>query len=305
MPTLGVDLAGRRLATPLVAAAGTVGSVVDFADSVDFSVYGAAVAKSVSPEPWEGRPAPRIAPVGAGMLNGIGIQNPGIDAWCDEYASRLPQMGTEVWGSAVGHDPDGFAEVARRFDAVEGVTAIEVNLSCPNLDGTPFALDPQLSATVVREVRAATEKPIGAKLSPDAHPIAEVASAVMDAGADWLVVGNTVRGAAIDPDSRRPVTTGVISGYSGEPIRPITVRCVLEIRQAMPEVPLIACGGVSRAEHVVEYLLAGAQAVGVGSAHFARPRVGRRILSGLTSYLAEHGLGAPVDLVGAWEPWPA
>ena len=303
MPSLRVDLAGHTLATPLVAASGTVGSVVDFADSIDFSHYGAAVAKSVSPDPWKGRPPPRIAPVGTGMLNGIGIQNPGIDVWCDEHGKDLGAIPTEVWGSVVGHDAEGFATVASRFDDVEAIRAIEINLSCPNLDGTPFALDAGLSARVVREVRQATDKPLGAKLSPDAQPIAAVASAVMEAGADWLVVGNTVRGAAIDPRTRRPVTSGVISGYSGEPLRPITVRCVIEIREALPEVPILACGGVSSADHVIEYLLAGAHAVGIGSAHFARPRVAKRILADLQRYLVKHGLSRPGELVGAWEPW--
>lgn len=304
MPTVSVELAGRRLATPLVAASGTVGSLTDFAESVDFRRYGAAVAKSVSPEPWSGRPAPRIAPVGAGMLNGIGIQNPGIDAWCDTYADGLASIPTEVWASAVAHDPGGFATVAARYDAVDPITAVEVNLSCPNLEGTPFALDAGLTAEVVREVRDATAKPIGAKLSPDAQSILSVAEAAMDAGADWLVVGNTVRGAAIDPLTRRPLTSGVISGYSGDPIRPITLRCVLEIAAAMPDVPIVACGGVSRAEHAVEYVLAGAVAVGVGSAHFASPRVARSLLAGIDRHLRETGVDSLGELRGAWQEWP-
>jgi dihydroorotate dehydrogenase (NAD+) catalytic subunit len=303
MVSVSVELAGHTLATPLVAAAGTVGSVVDFAETVDFSRYGAAVAKSVSPDPWAGRPAPRIAPVGGGMLNGIGIQNPGVDVWSDTFAEPLLSVPTDVWGSVVGHEPDEFALVAERFDDLAAISAIEVNLSCPNLDGMPFALDPSASRRVVEAVRAVTDKPIGAKLSPDAHPIAAVADAVMGAGADWLVVGNTARGAAIDVDTRRPLTSGLIAGYSGAPLRPITVRCVLEVSAALPDAPIVACGGVSGAEHVIEYLLAGATAVGIGSAHFATPRIATRILKDLERYLERNHLVGPSELIGAYEPW--
>lgn len=299
MADVAVDLAGTRLATPLVAASGTVGSVVDFVDVIDFSHYGAAVAKSVSPEPWAGREPPRMAQVGTGMLNGIGIQNPGVDAWCADVGPRLGGVATNVWGSVVGHDPDGFAIVAARFEELADITAIEINLSCPNLEGMPFALDADLSRAVVERVRAVTSKPIGAKLSADAHPITAVATAVMEAGADWLVIGNTVRGVAFDAQTRRPLLSGTIGGYSGEPIRPITVRCVLEVSQALPEAPIVGCGGVSRAEHVVEYLLAGATAVAVGSAHFAAPRIGTKILRGLDRYLDHHGFATAADLRGA------
>lgn len=305
MTDLTVRLGPEVLRTPLVAASGTVGSVVDFAGSVDFRVYGAAVAKSVAPDAWAGRPAPRIAPVGDGMLNGIGIQNPGIEAWIAQYGETLEGIPTRVWASAVGSDPDGFAAVAAALDGVEAVRAIEVNLSCPNLEGTPFAVDPLESRRVVEAVRAVTEKPIGAKLSPDAQPIASVAAAVVEAGADWLVVANTVRGAAIDPRTRRPLTSGLIAGYSGAPIRPITVRCVLEVARALPDTPIVACGGVSDADHVIEYLLAGATAVGIGSAHFRRPRVAKRIMRNLSRRLAAEGCSSPMDLVGAYEPWVA
>jgi dihydroorotate dehydrogenase subfamily 1 len=263
------------------------------------------VAKSVAPEAWPGRPAPRIAPVGDGMLNGIGIQNPGIEQWIRDHEAALARIPTRVWASAVGNDDAGFAVVAEALDGVDAVRAIEVNLSCPNLEGTPFAVDPEASRRVISAVRASTAKPIGAKLSPDAQPIASVAAAVVDAGADWLVVANTVRGAAIDPRTRRPLTSGLIAGYSGAPIRPITVRCVIEVARALPDTPIVACGGVSNADHVIEYLLAGATAVGIGSAHFDRPRVAKRILRDLARRLDDEGCASPMDLVGAYEPWVA
>jgi dihydroorotate dehydrogenase (NAD+) catalytic subunit len=156
---LSTVLGTYQLLTPLIAASGTVGSVADFTDVVDFSLYGAATAKSVAPEPWSGRPPPRIAPTEFGMLNGIGIQNVGIRSWLQTYGPSIPSVPTHVWGSIVAHDIDGFAAVASAMDA-SGVKAIEINLSCPNLDGFPYALDPALSGNVVRSVRSATSLPI-------------------------------------------------------------------------------------------------------------------------------------------------
>lgn len=291
-----------RLTSPLVAAAGTVGSVIEFVETIDFSLYGAAVAKSVSSEPWTGRTPPRLGAVGAGMLNGIGIQNPGIDRWLEEVLPGIGRVPTMVWPSVVGHDPDGFAAVASRFDR-RVIAALEVNLSCPNLDGMPFALDAALSKEVIEAVRDATPLPIGAKLSADARSVTEVAEAVMAGGADWVVMGNTVMGAGIDIASRRPILSGLIGGYSGEPIRPITMRCVIELRRDLPDVPILACGGVSRWEHAVEYLLAGADAVGLGSVHFANPRAARRILRGLERYMQRHSFDTIASLKGAYLPW--
>jgi len=302
MTSLETDLGPLRLTTPLVAAAGTVGSVVEFADTIDFSRYGAAVAKSVSPEPWTGRPAPRMGAVGAGMLNGIGIQNPGVEAWLEDVLPRIAAVPTMVWPSVVAHEPDGFATVASRFDP-DSVPAIEVNLSCPNLDGRPFALDARLSRDVITAVRDATKLPIGAKLSPDALSTVDVAEAVMDAGADWVVMGNTVMGAGIDITSRRPILSGVIGGYSGEPIRPITMRCVIELRRDLPDVPILACGGVSRWEHAVEYILAGADAVGLGSVHFASPRAAGPIVRGVERYMRRHSFETVDSMKGAHRPW--
>ena len=302
MAALGVTLGEVALNSPLIAAAGTVGSVVEFAEVVDFSLYGAAVAKSVAPEPWDGRIPPRIAPTDGGMLNGIGIQNPGIDTWSTQIGPLLPAIPAPVWGSIVAHDAEGFAEVAAKM-AETGVTAIEINLSCPNLDGRPFALDAELTAQVVASVRDATDLPLGAKLSPDAMPITPVAEAAMSAGADWLVVANTVMGAAIDPDTRRPLLSGLIGGYSGSAVRPITMRCVLNISRDLPDAPIVACGGVSDARHVIEYILAGADAVAIGTAHFAHPRVANKITKDLTKYMAKHSLATLGELKGAFIPW--
>ncbi len=302
MSGLTVQLGPVALSSPLIAAAGTVGSVVEFSDSVDFSNYGAAVAKSIAPEPWSGRTAPRIAPVDTGMLNGIGIQNPGVTEWIDAVEPQLPSIPAPVWASIVAHDVGGFGDVAAALDATT-VPALEINLSCPNLDGLPFALDASLAGEIVQHVRAATSKPVGAKLSSDAQPVVAVASAVADAGADWVVMGNTVMGAAINVETRRPLLSGLVGGYSGSPIRPIMIKSVLDIANALPELPIIGCGGVSSADHVIEYVLAGATAVGIGSAHFRSPRIAARILKDIRRYLTKHDVSALSDLTGAYEPW--
>lgn len=302
MTDLRTDLGTYNLSSPLIAASGTVGSIVDFSNVVDFSLYGAVTAKSVAPEPWPGREPPRIAPVEAGMLNGIGIQNPGIDRWIETFGDEIRGVSTNVWGSAVAHDTAGFAIVAAAMEAAS-IDAVEVNLSCPNLDGIPFALDASRSAEVVRAVRESTSIPIGAKLSSDAQPIGDVAAAVAEAGADWVVVSNTVMGASIDVETRKPVLSGLIGGYSGTPIRPIAIKNVLEIARDVPELPIVGCGGVSTAAHVIEFLLAGASAVSIGSAHFKNPRVATRITRDTEKYMKRHGVSAISELVGAYEPW--
>jgi dihydroorotate dehydrogenase (NAD+) catalytic subunit len=300
---LEARLGPLTLRTPLIAASGTVGSVVDLAAAIDWAVYGAAVAKSVSPEPWAGRPAPRLASAGTGMLNSIGIQNPGIDAWSSDIGLRLDSVAVPVWGSAVAHDAAGFASVAKGLEAA-GVTAVEINLSCPNLeDGRLFALDPDASAAVVSAVRAATTLPIGAKLSPNAERIGDVAAAVAASGADWVVLTNTVWGAGFDAVTRRPAIAAVVGGYSGPPLKPIALRCVWEVATAVPGLPIVGCGGVMSGRDVVEYLIAGASAVELGTVHFREPRAGSRILRQLRRFMSRHAISSVGDLVGTALPW--
>jgi dihydroorotate dehydrogenase (NAD+) catalytic subunit len=301
--TVDTRLGEYALATPLVAACGTVGSVVEFAAVGDLSAYGAAVAKSVSGVPWPGRKPPRLAATGEGMLNGIGIQNPGVAAWGAEVGPHLATLGTDVWGSAVGNTVEEFAAVAAGLEEA-GVAAVEVNLSCPNLEGGGmFALDAAAAAAVVGAVRAATTLPIGAKLTPNSEDLVPIAAAVADSGADWVVLGNTVWGAGFDIETRRPLLSGVVGGYSGRPIKPIALRCVWQVSQAIPDLPIVGVGGVTHGDDVVEFLLAGASAVGVGTAHFASPKIGTRIVNQLRRYMARHRIGHLGELIGAAEPW--
>ena len=299
MTDLTVTVGPVDLRTPLVGASGTVASVVDFSGVADLNPYGALVAKSVAPEPWSGNPPPRIAPAGQGMLNAIGIQNPGIEAWSSEFGPRLGELEAPVWGSAVGHAPEEFAAVAKGLEAA-GVQAIEVNLSCPNLDGHGLiALDPEASSDVITAVRSATNLPVGAKLSPNAADIVAIAAAVHDHGADWVVLTNTIWGAAIDIEEATPVLSMGRGGYSGPPLKPIALRCVMDVAAALPELPIIGSGGVTTGADAIEYLMAGASAVQIGTVHFAEPRAAGRILRELDRWCRRHGVARVSDLIGA------
>ncbi len=298
-----VELGPVTLRSPIIGAAGTVGSVVDFVGISTPAAYGAMVAKSVAGTSWTGRPAPRIAPAGVGMINGIGIQNPGIDAWAAEVGPQIASAGVPVWGSCVGTEVEEFAIVSKGLEAA-GVEAVEINLSCPNLHGHGLiAFDPSAAAAVVSAVRGAISIPIGAKLAPDASDIAAVAGAVAEAGADWVVVANTARGAAIDIETRRPKISGYVGGYSGPPLKPIVMRCVVEVRRAHPDLPIIGCGGVVSGEDAIEYLMAGANAVAVGTAHFAEPKVGKRLLAEIVRWCRKHQTGSVRELVGTVREW--
>ena len=291
-----------ELRTPLIAASGTVGSVWEWAEVADLSFYGAAVAKSVAPVEWTGRPAPRLAPAGPGMLNGIGIQNPGIEEWVEMMAPRLATLDVPVWGSAVGETADEFAIVAKSLVSA-GVPVVEVNLSCPNLeDGRMFSLDATRSGEVVETVVAACDAQVGAKLSPNTEDIIGVAAACKEAGAAFVTLTNTALGFGIDPDTRRPLLSGGVGGYSGPGLKAISLRCVYEVARAMPELPIVGCGGVTTGRDVIEYLLAGASAVAMGTVHLAEPRAGKRIGRELARELRRREETVS-GLVGGLIPW--
>lgn len=304
-PPIGIrTVLGRvELRSPLVAASGTVGSVWEWAGVGDVSVYGAAVAKSVSPTPWDGREAPRVAPTATGMLNGIGIQNPGIEAWSESIGPRISSLNVPLWGSAVAQEADGFALVAKGLEA-SGVSAIEVNLSCPNLeDGEMFSFDAARSRDVVEAVSSSTTVPVGAKLSPNTPDIVGVATTCHAAGADFLVLTNTALGFGVSIPDRQPLLTGGVGGYSGPGLKPISLRCVYEVSRAVPEVPIVGCGGVSTGRDIVEYLMTGASAVQVGTLHLAEPRAGQRLLRELRREMKVLGVQSVSDLVGTVGEW--
>ena len=300
---LSTDLGPLQLRSPLIAASGTVGSVWEWAEVADVSVYGAAVAKSVASVEWPGRPAPRLAPTGTGMLNGIGIQNPGIESWVESMGPILGRLEVPVWGSAVGTNPDDFALVAKGL-ITAGVEVVELNLSCPNLeDGRMFALDADRSREVVEAVVASGDVLVGAKLSPNAEEIVGVAQACLAGGASFLTLTNTALGFGISVEDRRPLLSGGVGGYSGPGLKPLSMRCVYEVATAIPDTPIVGCGGVTTGRDVVEYLLAGASAVGLGTVHFSEPRAGARILRELVTEMRRLGVRDVGELIGAVRPW--
>jgi dihydroorotate dehydrogenase (NAD+) catalytic subunit len=295
---MSASLGGITLRSPLIAASGTVGQVWEWAGVADVSPYGAAVAKSVSPTPWAGRPAPRIAPTSTGMLNGVGIQNPGIEAWVSEMTPRIPQMEVPVWGSAVAEDVDGYAQVAKGVETA-GAAAVEVNLSCPNLDtGEMFSFDPGASRSVLEAVVASVTVPVGAKLSPNTPDLVGVAAACQEAGADFLVLTNTALGLGLSLEARMPLLSGGVGGYSGPGLKPISLRCVYEVAGALSGFPIVGCGGVGTGRDVIEYVMAGASAVQLGTVHFAEPKAGVRIRRELATELGRLGAASLSDLVG-------
>jgi dihydroorotate dehydrogenase (NAD+) catalytic subunit len=281
-------------------ASGTAGHGAELGDYVDLSRLGAVVVKSLSADPWPGNPAPRVHPVTAGMLNSVGLQGPGVEAWCREDLPALLDSGADVVVSIWGRTVDEYRRAAAALAGLpEQVVAVEVNLSCPNLDGGAhlFAHDPEAAAEVV----GATEecgRPRWAKLSPNTDRVVDVARAVADAGADAVTLVNTLLGLAIDPVTRRPTLGAGGGGLSGPAIHPVAVRVVHTVHAALPDLPIVGVGGVADAEGAVELLLAGASAVQVGTATFADPRAVARVLDGLETWCRRHGVRTVGDLIG-------
>ncbi|MCK5805486.1 MAG: dihydroorotate dehydrogenase [Lentisphaeria bacterium] len=300
MPDLSVQLGAVALRNPIVTASGTFGYAREYEGLVAMDKLGAVTVKGVSPFPSHGNPTPRTAEVFGGMLNAIGLQNPGVDAFIEkpDYLPYLRTLDTNVfvniWGKTVGD----YVEMARRLDAErEGIAALEVNISCPNIKegGIAFGTDLHMAATVVGAVRRATTLPLITKLSPNVTKIGDFARCVVDAGSDMVSLINTLPALAIDIESRRPRIANVTGGLSGPAIKPIAVRMVYEVRCAV-DVPIIGMGGVRSAEDVVEFLIAGADAVGVGTAIFSDPACLSRIVSNLDTYLSNHGIQHVTDL---------
>lgn len=294
------------LPNPVVAASGTYGHGAEVARQGDPSKLGAVTVKSVSAEPWAGNPPPRVHETDAGMINSVGLQNPGVDAWRDEELPELLERGARVIASIWGRTVDDFARAAAGVEPVaDRLVALEVNVSCPNLEDRSrmFAHRAESTAEAVTAAREhAGGLPVFAKLSPNVTDIGEIASAALDAGATGLTLVNTVMGAAIDVERRRSRLGTPGGGLSGPAVRPVAVRAVLDVTAGHPGVPVIGTGGVARAEDAVEMLMAGASAVGVGTATFRDPRAPERIVRGLERWCRRHGVGAVGDLVGAASP---
>jgi dihydroorotate dehydrogenase (NAD+) catalytic subunit len=303
---LGVELAGIALPNPIVAASGTFGHGAEVARLCPPDRLGAVTVKSLAPFEWAGNPAPRLAPTsGGGMLNSVGLQGPGIEHWVAHELPELCELGARVIASVWGRTIDDFAVAAKMLEpAARDLVAVEINVSCPNLEDRSrmFAHSPESTAAVTRAVRAADlGRPLFAKLSPNTDAVVDVARAAVDAGADGLTLVNTLLGFDVDARTRRPRLGAGGGGLSGPPLKPVALRVVHDVARALPGTPVIGTGGVSSGEDAVEMMLAGATAVGVGTATFREPRAMLRIIEELHGWCNDHGVARVADLVGGLE----
>jgi dihydroorotate dehydrogenase (NAD+) catalytic subunit len=294
-----VDLAGIRLVSPVMSASGCFGSGKEMSAFVDLTALGAVVCKTVTPQPRAGISPPRGAETPSGMLNAIGLQNPGVNEFVLSDLAWLAERGVAAIPSAGGHSIADYVAVVERLRGQPKI-AIELNLSCPNLEnrGFMFALDAQRAADLVWEVKAVADAPILVKLSPDVTDIVAIAEAVADAGADALSLINTTLGMAIDPETFRPRLSTATGGLSGPAIRPIALRCVFEVARALPHVPVVGSGGIATGTDAIEFFLAGASAVQIGTANFYDPRATTRILDEIVEFCARKGISSVADLKG-------
>ena len=308
---MAVDMRARlahvELPNPILTASGCAGMGRELAQFVDVAGLGAIVTKSVMLAPRAGRPTPRMAETPSGMLNSIGLQGPGIDAFLQRDLPWLLSAGARAVVSIAGGTVDEFAELAARLSDASGVTGVEVNISCPNVEdrGQVFACDPGASAAVIEAVRARLryDIPVFAKLSPDVTDITSIAGACVSAGADGLTLINTLLGMAIDTATLRPVLAGLTGGLSGPAIRPVAVRCIWQVHEAYPDVPIIGAGGVRTGRDALEMVLAGASMVSVGTTVFHDPSACARILRELEEELSGLRVERLADVVGlAHEP---
>jgi dihydroorotate dehydrogenase (NAD+) catalytic subunit len=296
---LSVQVGSLRLPNPVMTAAGTAGHGAELGAYVDLADLGAVVVKSLSAEPWPGNPPLRVHPTPAGMINSVGLQGPGVAAWLRDDLPGLLDAGARVVASIWGRTVDEYRAAAEALaDAPDGVLAVEVNLSCPNLSGHGiFAQSAEASAEVVAATDACG-RPRWAKLTAMVTDLPAVARAVLDAGAEAITVANTVPGMVIDLEARRPILGGRPGGVSGPAIRPIVVKAVYDCRAALPDAPIIGVGGIARGADAVEMIMAGADAVQVGTAIFADPRAPAVVLDELTTWCRDHDVPRLADLKG-------
>jgi dihydroorotate dehydrogenase (NAD+) catalytic subunit len=301
MVDLRTVIGSVALPNPVMTASGTAGHGAEFQSFFDLADLGAHVVKSLAAFAWEGNPAPRLHPAGAGMINAVGLQGPGVEAWLRDDLPSLSATGARIVVSIWGRSVDDYRRAAAMLaEAPAEVVAVEVNLSCPNLEGRRgiFAHDPDLSGEVIAAVDGCG-RPRWAKLSPNTDRIVEVAAAVRDAGASAVTLVNTLLGMVIDPGSRRPVLGVGGGGFSGAPIHPVAVRAVFDVHNSHPDLPIVGVGGVTDGWSAIELVLAGASAVQVGTANFVSPRAPVQVLREVTEWCTHHGVNSVAELIGA------
>lgn len=300
MVNTAVQIGRLTLKNPIVTGSGTFGFGPEMAGIVDLNALGAVVVKSTSLEPRLGNPTPRIVETPSGILNAIGLQNSGIDNFLAEKLPFLRQYDVPIIVNLVGYEVSDYVQLAEKITAAGGVHALEINISCPNVShGCDFAVNPALTAELIGEIRKVTDLTLITKLSPNVTDLVPIARAAVDAGSDALSLINTLLGTAIDIRKRKFRLANVTGGLSGPAIKPVALRCVWQVHRALPNVPLIGMGGIVSITDAIEFLLAGATAVAVGTATFVNPTATTDMVSGLERYLQENGIEDVNELIGA------
>lgn len=301
-PDLRVNIGSIELQNPVMTASGTFGYAREFGHLVNLHRLGGVVVKGISLAPRAGNPPPRIVETACGMLNAIGLQNVGVKRFIEEKIPYLRTIGIPVVVNILGDSLEEYRQIAEGLAGVEGIAALEVNISCPNVKkgGVAFGTDPQMAAAVTTVVKEAADVPVMVKLSPNVSDIAAIARAVEDGGADSLSLINTLIGMAIDIRTRKPVLANVIGGLSGPAIKPVALRMVYEVARAV-KIPVIGIGGIDCAEDALEFMIAGATAVQIGTANFVNPGISEQIVDGIAAYVEEQKLTSVREIIGALE----
>ena len=290
---------GLLLANPVMTASGTFGYGTEYSHMFDIQKLGAIVCKGTTLEPREGNPQPRLAETACGLLNSIGLQNIGVKAVIKEKAPLWASWRVPVIVNIAGETIEDYAQLAGELDGVAGISAIEVNISCPNVKagGAEFGANPDSAAAVTAAVKAATSLPVLVKLTPNTSDIAKIAMAVAEAGADAISLINTLRGIAIDTARRRPLLGNIVGGLSGPAIKPVALYMVYEAAKAV-EVPVVGCGGITAASDAIEFIMAGASAIQVGTASFTNPQAPLDVLEGIKQFMKKEGIKDITELIG-------
>lgn len=291
---------GLLLKNPVMTASGTFGYGIEYKDAVDIEALGAIVCKGTTLDPRDGNPQPRLVETAYGLLNAVGLQNIGIKALISDMLPQWRQLNVPFVINIAGHNIEEYIQLAEIIEGLDGVHAIELNISCPNVacGGMEFGVDPAMAARVTAAVRYKTKKPLIVKLSPNVTDIVAIATAVVESGADTLTLINTVRGMAIDIKKRQPALGNVFGGLSGPAIKPVALAAVYRVTQHV-DVPIIGCGGIACAEDAIEFFMAGATAVQVGTASLADPQSPLKIVNGIARYLQNNAIQSVRDIIGA------
>ena len=302
MADLTTHIGSLTLRNPVMTASGTFGYGLEYADLVDLGQLGGIIVKGTTLQPREGKPYPRMAETPQGMLNCVGLQNKGVDYFCEHIYPQVQSLPTQVIVNVSGNSPEDYAECARRINELEHIPAIELNISCPNVKhgGMAFGTSPEGAASVVKAVRAVYDKTLIVKLSPNVTSITDIALAAEAEGADAVSLINTLMGMAIDAEKRKRVLSIGTGGLSGPCVKPVALRMVWQVARAV-HIPVIGLGGISNAVDAVEFLLAGASAVEIGTANFVDPTISAQVAQGIDEYLERHGFHSVKEIIGLCE----